>query len=165
MPHVGRRTFFLWGLAALIVIFFAIGGIGVPQSTSSLSWAIASLHLVSAFFAYLCMEPVIFAVVSEIPSSLLRSKSVALARFTYAAINIGATVLTSYQLNPSAWAWGARSGFFGVALLRWVCCSLTRSYLRRRTGQLQNLIFCSRKGCRQGSSHQRRFMLRRLLRG
>ena len=62
------------------------------------------------------MEPVIFAVVSEIPSSLLRSKSVAIARFTYAVFNIGATVLTSYQLNPSAWAWGAKAGFFwGIA--------------------------------------------------
>jgi SP family general alpha glucoside:H+ symporter-like MFS transporter len=112
MPYVGRRTLFLWGLSALTVIFFVLGGLGVPQSTSSLSWAIASLLLASAFIAYICMEPAIFAVVSEIPSSLLRSKSVAIARFSYAAVNIGATVLMSYQLNPSAWGWGAKSGFF-----------------------------------------------------
>ncbi|KIW99541.1 uncharacterized protein Z518_11280 [Rhinocladiella mackenziei CBS 650.93] len=109
MPHVGRRTLFLWGLNMLAVIYVVLG---VPPSTSSLSWAIASLLLASAFIAYICMIPVIFAVVSEIPSSLLRSKSVAIARFSYAVINVVANVLTPYQLNPSAWGWGAKSGFF-----------------------------------------------------
>ncbi|RFU24727.1 hypothetical protein B7463_g11614, partial [Scytalidium lignicola] len=118
MPYVGRRTLFLWGLSTITAIFFTLGGLGVPQSTTTLSWAIASLLIACGFVGYLCMEPAIFAVVSEIPSSLLRSKSVAIARFSYAALNIGATVLTSYQLNPSAWGWGAKSGFFwGVSCM------------------------------------------------
>jgi MFS transporter, SP family, general alpha glucoside:H+ symporter len=50
--------------------------------------------------------------VSEIPSSLLRSKSVVIARFSYATLNIVANVITPYQLNPSAWGWGARMGWF-----------------------------------------------------
>lgn len=112
MPHLGRRTLFLWGLSTLTVIYFVLGGLGVPQSTSNLSWGIASLLLASAFIAYIFMIPVIYAIVSEIPSSLLRSKSVAIARFFYAAVNVAANVLTPYQLNPSAWGWGARSGFF-----------------------------------------------------
>ncbi|KIV86730.1 hypothetical protein PV11_02325 [Exophiala sideris] len=66
----------------------------------------------AGFVAYVCMIPVIFAMVSEIPSSTLRSKSVALARFTYAVLNVAANVLTTYQLNPTAWAWGAKSGCF-----------------------------------------------------
>jgi len=112
MPYVGRRTLFISGLVALCIIDFTIGGIGVPKATSNLSWAIASLLVVSAFVSYLCSVPVIFALVAEIPSSLLRSKSVAIARFSYTVLNIAANVLTPYQLNPSAWGWGAKSGFF-----------------------------------------------------
>ncbi|GJN80016.1 hypothetical protein PLIIFM63780_003540 [Purpureocillium lilacinum] len=112
MPYVGRRTLFISGLVALCIIDFTIGGLGVPKATSNLSWAIASLLVVSAFVSYLCSVPVIFALVAEIPSSLLRSKSVAIARFSYTVLNIAANVLTPYQLNPSAWGWGAKSGFF-----------------------------------------------------
>ncbi|KAK4078080.1 hypothetical protein Purlil1_12049 [Purpureocillium lilacinum] len=104
MPYVGRRTLFISGLVALCI--------GVPKATSNLSWAIASLLVVSAFVSYLCSVPVIFALVAEIPSSLLRSKSVAIARLSYTVLNIAANVLTPYQLNPSAWGWGAKSGFF-----------------------------------------------------
>jgi MFS transporter, SP family, general alpha glucoside:H+ symporter len=112
MPYVGRRTLFLSGLTILTTIWLVLGATGVPHRTSGLSWTAASLLTVSGFVAYVCMIPVIFAVVSEIPSSTLRSKSVALARFTYAVLNVAANVLTTYQLNPTAWAWGAKSGFF-----------------------------------------------------
>lgn len=112
MPYVGRRTLFLWGLSILTTIWVVLGATGVPHETSGLSWAAASLLVVSGFVAYVCMIPVIFAMVSEIPSSTLRSRSVALARFTYAVLNVAANVVTTYQLNPTAWAWGAKSGFF-----------------------------------------------------
>jgi len=127
MPHVGRRTLFLWGLSILTTIWIVLGATGVPHRTSGLSWAAATLLVISGFVAYVCMIPVIFALVSEIPASTLRSKSVALARFTYAVLNVAANVLTTYQLNPTAWAWGARSGFFWAGtsilglLLTWYC--------------------------------------------
>lgn len=49
---------------------------------------------------------------SEIPSTLLRSKSIVIARFTYSTTGIAAGVLTPYQLNSTAWNWGAKTGFF-----------------------------------------------------
>jgi SP family general alpha glucoside:H+ symporter-like MFS transporter len=55
--------------------------------------------------------PITFVLVSEIPSSLLRSKSVVVARGTYTVVNIIAGVIIPYMLNPSAWNWGATSGF------------------------------------------------------
>ena len=73
----------------------------------------------SSFVANLAISPVLYALVSELPSSILRSKSVILARFSYAVLNVIANVVTPYQLNPSAWGWGAISGFFwaGACLL------------------------------------------------
>lgn len=126
MPHVGRRTLFLWGFAACCVIMLLVGGLGIAQhaasKSDSLAWGIGALLLVSLFVANVAVTPISYALVSELPSALLRSKSVVIARFVYAAINIAANVITPYQLNPSAWGWGARTGFFwaGAAVLGWI---------------------------------------------
>ncbi|KAK6381654.1 hypothetical protein LTS17_004713 [Exophiala oligosperma] len=113
MPHVGRRTLFLWGLTILNIIYFIIGGLAIPSGkSSSLSWGIASLLVINGFVAYVCIEPIVFALGSEVPSVLLRSKSVASGRLIYAVINIAANVVMPYMINPTAWNWGAKSAFF-----------------------------------------------------
>ncbi len=58
---------------------------------------------------HFCGSALVYAGVTEIPSA---KKSVVIARFCYATVNIVANVLTPYQLNPTAWGWGARSGSF-----------------------------------------------------
>lgn len=108
----------LWGNLISIVLFTVIGGMGVrlrSSSSTSLSWGIGSLLAVDAFVANLLILPVAFVLVSEIPSSLLRSKSVVIARNTYTVVNIAAGTITPYMLNPTAWNWGAMTGFFWAA--------------------------------------------------
>lgn len=116
MPHFGRRTIFLYGQAVQTLILFAVGGLGLEQRSSTtdqdLSWGIGVLLLLSSFVANLAISPVLYALVSELPSALLRNKSVVIARFSYAVVNVIANVITPYQLNPSAWNWGAASGLF-----------------------------------------------------
>ena len=143
MPYVGRRTLFLWGFVILGAIDFVIGGLGVPSHQRSLSWAIASLLIASGFVAYVCSIPVIFALVAELPSSLLRSKSVALGRLAYTVLNVAANVLTPYQLNPSAWGWGARSGFFwgGSCVLGFVFAYFVVPEPKGRTVAELDLLF------------------------
>ncbi|OAF62077.1 hypothetical protein VC83_01434 [Pseudogymnoascus destructans] len=65
----------------------------------------------TSFFFFTC-SPVIYTVVTEIPSSYLRSKSVSLARATY-----NVNVIIYGQLMPRTsqkawWNWGAKAGFF-----------------------------------------------------
>ncbi|KAK9234165.1 general substrate transporter [Lipomyces kononenkoae] len=115
MPHVGRRTLFLCGLSAIAVMFFIVGGLGIPQAASpstGLAWTIGAFLMISAFVSNITVGPVSYSLVAEIPSSLLRSKSVVIGRFTYACLNIVANVITPYQLNPTAWNWRAKAGFF-----------------------------------------------------
>lgn len=115
LPKVGRRTLYLWGLISFIFIYLAIGGIGIPQASSpssALAWAIGGLLLLSVFVYDISLGPVAYSLVSEMPSSLLRSKTVAIARIAYNITNIGSNTITPYQLNPSAWGWSARSAFF-----------------------------------------------------
>ena len=58
-----------------------------------------------------------------------------LARFTYAVVNIIANVLTPYQLNPTAWGWGAKSDFFwgGLSFLGFVFTFLYVPEPKKRT--------------------------------
>lgn len=110
----------------MTLIMLLVGGLGVAQRSSTaadgLPWGIGALLLLSLFVSNVAVGPVSYALVSELPSSLLRSKSVVIARFCYATINIVANVITPYQLNPSAWGWGAMSGFFwaGTCTIGWI---------------------------------------------
>lgn len=52
---------------------------------------------------------------AEISSTRLRNKTVVLARNLYNITGIVANVLTPHMLNPDAWNWGAKAGFFWAA--------------------------------------------------
>lgn len=112
MPYIGRRSLFLTGLYVNTAIYFVIGALGCYRGRTSFSWGIASLLVVNGFVCYVCLIPVIFVLVPELPSTLLRNKTVPIGRGVYSAINVAASILTAYQINPSAWDWGAKAGFF-----------------------------------------------------
>ncbi|RMJ08498.1 hypothetical protein CDV36_011873 [Fusarium kuroshium] len=146
MTYAGRRTMYLWGGALTIALFTAIGGMGVKlhtSSSSSMAWAIGSLIAVDGFVANLLILPVTFVLVSEIPSSLLRSKSVVIARNFYSAINILAGVMTPYMLNPTAWNWGALTGFFwaGAAVIGFIFTFFMVPESKGRTTAEMDILF------------------------
>lgn len=106
----------------MTAILAIIGGLGVGQDHSkdtSLPYAIGSLLIISSFLYNVAMGPLTNTLCASIPSSLLRSKSVALARWFYAVSGIVAGTIQPYMNNPTAWNWGAKSGFFwaGTCLL------------------------------------------------
>ncbi|KAL3954156.1 hypothetical protein ACCO45_012112 [Purpureocillium lilacinum] len=115
LPFFGRRTMYFWSLVLMLLIMVLVGGIGVAQShsaNSSYAWAIGSLIVISSFLYNCSIGPLTNTLCGELPSTLLRSKSIVLARWTYIVTHIVAGVLTPYQLNPTAWNWGAKTGFF-----------------------------------------------------
>ncbi|CAK7564621.1 MAG: hypothetical protein SEPTF4163_002516 [Sporothrix epigloea] len=115
LPLFGRRPIYVWSLAAMFVLLVLIGGLGIPQAKSdnkSYSWAIGALLIISSFLYNATMGPLTNTLCAEIPSSILRSKSVVLARWVYTVTSIIAGIFTPYQLNPTAWNWGAKTGFF-----------------------------------------------------
>jgi SP family general alpha glucoside:H+ symporter-like MFS transporter len=132
LPRFGRRTIYLWGLGILAVVLLVIGGLGVADSrspspadssaSSGLAWSIGSMLIVYTFFYDVTIGPVCYSLVAEIPSVRLRSKSIVLARITYNILNIVSNIITPYMLNPSAWNWGAKAGFFygGTCVLSFV---------------------------------------------
>ena len=113
MSVAGRRTLYLSGASILVVILFIIGCISFAPSTDIASkWAIGVMLMVFTFFYDFTVGPVSYSLVAEMSSTRLKSKTIVLARCGYNISNIVVNVLTNYQLNLTAWDWGARSAFF-----------------------------------------------------
>jgi SP family general alpha glucoside:H+ symporter-like MFS transporter len=95
--------------------------------------------------------PITYSLVAEIPSTRLRQKSVALARNVFNISSIVCNILTTQQLNVSAWDWGAKAGFFwagSIALcLIWVFFRLPEP--RGRTYAELDLLFEQRVSARK----------------
>ncbi|KAL2214240.1 putative maltose permease [Sarocladium strictum] len=112
LPYFGRRTLYIWGLIGLEICLLIIGSMGAAGLTTQISWAIGSMLIVYTLVYDITVGPICYAIVSEVPSSDLRSKTVVLSRMTYNILNIISNVITPYMLNPGAWAWGAKAAYF-----------------------------------------------------
>lgn len=114
LPYCGCRTLYIWGLFGLMACLLIIGGLGTVDYTTrpTILWAIGSMLIVYTVLYDITVCPICYALVSEMPSSTLRTKSIALSRMTYNLLNVVSNVITPFMLNPGAWAGGAKTGFF-----------------------------------------------------
>lgn len=116
MIPFGRRTLYVAGLFTLFCLVLLIGILGCIPSSSGLSWGIGSLLLVYTFVYDFTIGPVCYSLVAEMPSTRLRQKTVVLSRNFYNFWGIINNIWTPYMLNPTAWNWGAKTGFFWAGL-------------------------------------------------
>ncbi|CEJ90390.1 hypothetical protein VHEMI06178 [[Torrubiella] hemipterigena] len=116
LPLFGRRSIFLWSFVLMLILLVIVGGLGVPSvpagADNPYARTIGAILIVSSFLYNCTMGPLTNTLCAELPSALLRSKSLALARWAYAFCAIIFGVIVPYQLNPTAWNWGAKTGFF-----------------------------------------------------
>ncbi len=113
-PKFGRRTLILSGTFFMMSTTVIIGFLGIKDTNKhkSFAYAIGSILLIEYFVFFMTCGPVIYTVVTEIPSNYLRTKSVALAR---AAYNVNVLIygqLVPRMIQKASWNWGAKSGFF-----------------------------------------------------
>ncbi|KAK0388330.1 hypothetical protein NLU13_4575 [Sarocladium strictum] len=113
MAWFGRRTLYFSGQLVMAVFLLTIGCVSLAgRENTTAQWAIGSLLLVYAFSYNCTVGPICYSLVAELSSTRLRTKSVVLARGLYNVVGIVTNVLTPLMLNPSAWNWGAKAGFF-----------------------------------------------------
>lgn len=164
LSYLGRRTIYLSGQALTFLCVLLIGILAcVPHSTdnttpsprhltasNTIPWAIAALLLAFTAVYDATIGPVCYVFVSEIPSTRLRSKTIALARNCYNVSGIVTNLITPRMLNPTAWAWGAKAGFFwaGTALvgLLWSWWRLPET--KGRTFAQIDVLFRGKTGAR-----------------
>ena len=128
MKYFGRRTLYILGLTILTTLLLIIGCLSLgPKSNSGFAWAIGSMILGYTFVYDFSIGPVCYSLVPEIAASRVRTKSTVFARNVYNLVGIMNASITPYMLNPTAWGWGAKTGFFwaGICFL-----SLVWTYFR-----------------------------------
>ncbi|KAJ5218758.1 Maltose permease MAL61 [Penicillium cinerascens] len=114
VPKVGRRTLLLNGTAFMTVTTFIIGFMGIPSIAThpNIGYGIGSILLVEYFVFFITIGPIIYTIVTEIPSNYLRNKSVVLARAVYNVAVLVYGQLVPHMMQKESWNWGAKSGFF-----------------------------------------------------
>ncbi|KAL2681378.1 hypothetical protein Neosp_008989 [[Neocosmospora] mangrovei] len=113
MGWFGRRTLYLYGQLFMSLFLLTIGCVAFAgRDNVAAQWAIGSLLLVYTFTYDCTVGPVCYSLVAELTSTRLRTKSVVLARNLYNISGIATNIITPRMLNPSAWNWGAKAGFF-----------------------------------------------------
>lgn len=145
VPKVGRRTLLLTGTGFLTLTTFVIGFLGIPSISThpNIGYGIGSILLIQYFVLFITIGPIIYTIVTEIPSNFLRTKSVALARAVY---NIGVLVygqLIPHMVQNAAWDWGAKSGFFcgGIMALGFIWAYFRLPETKNRTFAEMDILF------------------------
>lgn len=151
----GRRQVFFGGLCLMTLLYFAIGIAGIPPiANSAANWSKSSLLIVYLFAYCPTVGATVYAIVGEVGATRLRSKTVALARNFYSLISILVGIVVPYMLNPSAWGWGAKIGFFfggiGLLLLVWVFFRLPE--MKNRTYEELDILFSRKVSARNFKS-------------
>lgn len=155
IPRIGRRTLYVCGDAAMVVILVIIGGLGIiDKNNIGAQWGIGAMLLIFACTYNVTVGPICYAIVAEIPSTRLRQKTVVLARNFYNLASIVGNVLTPRMLNPSAWNWGAKAGFFyaGTCLLCFVWAFFRLPEAKGRTYGELDILFEKRVSARHFAS-------------
>ncbi|KAF3384211.1 Maltose permease MAL61 [Talaromyces pinophilus] len=111
MARVGRRRLYLLGQLFFVIDMAAIGGLGIPKISSSTGWATGALLILFNFVYAMTLGPVCYSIISDIPSTRLRMKTIALSRNLYNVGGIVANVIQPQMLNPTAWNLAGKAAF------------------------------------------------------
>jgi SP family general alpha glucoside:H+ symporter-like MFS transporter len=155
MMHFGRRTLYLTGLALQFTVLMIVGFLSlIPSSNKGGSWAIGGMLLAYTIIYDLAVGSVCYSLVAEMPASRLRTKTVVLARNAYNLFGLVNNVIIPYMLNPHAWNWKAKSGFFwaGLCFLCFVWTYFSLPELKGRTYGELDILFERRVSARKFAS-------------
>lgn len=121
VDRIGRRTTLLWGVAALNVVNFIIGGTGLDKKPSSLNTTIAFM-MMYGFWYNMGLGCVCYPIAMENPTSALRTKTFGIAQ----TCNLLGTMLwlfvIPYIFNPDEANLGSSTMFIfaGCGILFWI---------------------------------------------
>ncbi|KZL66011.1 maltose permease (alpha glucoside transporter) [Colletotrichum tofieldiae] len=150
--HYGRRTIYVTGLAALVVLQLLIGILDcVPGRPKGVAWAESSLMLIWNFAYDLSVGPICFVLISEASATRVRSKTIALATAAQGVIGIIMTVAIPYMINPDEANMQGKLGFFfgGLASLCFIWAWFRVPETMGRTYEELDILFEQRVPARK----------------
>ncbi|RDW68766.1 uncharacterized protein DSM5745_08526 [Aspergillus mulundensis] len=146
MKGFGRRSMYLGGIGMMCVYLFIIGILDLVRDRSGVKWAQSSLCIIWLFTYSLTVGPLGWSIAPEVSSTRLRSKTIVLGRSTYYVAILVANVIEPYFMNPTAWNWRGKTGFFwfgsGFLVLIWGFFRLTET--KGRTFEELDIMFAAK---------------------
>ncbi|CAN6674710.1 maltose permease Mal61p [Trichomonascus vanleenenianus] len=117
IANTGRRTIYIGGVFSMMILFFIMGCVSLAPSTNQAApWVIAVLVLIIVLIYDATLGPVTYSVISEMSSTRLRGKTIALARNLFNLWAIVNAVIYPYIMNTTAGDWKGKVGFFQAGL-------------------------------------------------
>jgi MFS transporter, SP family, general alpha glucoside:H+ symporter len=154
MPHVGRRTMYIVGLAGIMTSLVIVGGLGTSSNRNVSGYGAGSLLLIYTFLYDITVGPVCYSLVAEIPSTRLKIKPVVLASNFYNIGGIINNIFMPRMILVTEWNWGAKAGFFwaGACLLLLVWTYFRLAEPKDRTYGELDVLFEHKVSARQLAS-------------
>ncbi|CAI7657198.1 unnamed protein product [Penicillium pancosmium] len=152
MARFGRRQQYLSGLFLQFIFLIGIGITGVVgRGNKNTSWATGALLIAFSLVYQSSVGPLCYSIISEMSSVRLRAKTTSLAWNVYNIFKIINGVLTPYMINPTAWNWQAKAGFFwgGLCLLSFIWAFFRLPETRNRTYAELDILFERKVGARK----------------
>lgn len=131
----------LGGMAGMVIVLLTIGFLGLgPSSNHTIPWVQAALSLVFNVCYNLSVGTLAFTIFSEVSSTRLRGRTIALAK-NVSSIVVG--VASPYFINPQDLNWKGKVGFFwaGVSFLWMVWAYFRLPELKGRTYEEIDILF------------------------
>ncbi|KAH8691181.1 putative MFS transporter [Talaromyces proteolyticus] len=143
MSHFGRRTIYNYGMLLMTIILFVIGFLDLRSGMSAITWAQASLMDIWTFIYQMTVGPICFVIISEVSSTRLRGRTIAITTAVQALASIVFTIAMPYMLSTDQANWHGKAGFlFGaVSLVCLVWCWFRIPESRGRTFEELDILF------------------------
>ena len=144
--YMGRRSIYLYGMYLMTVIYFIIGILDCAPSYNSnpgFSWAQGSLLDVWTFIYQTTVGPLTFVIISEVSSTKLRSRTIAISTAVQALASIVFTVAVPYMFNPLNGNMRGKTFFVfaGFSFFSTIWCYMRLPESRNRTFEELDVMF------------------------
>ncbi|KFY41907.1 hypothetical protein V494_02717 [Pseudogymnoascus sp. VKM F-4513 (FW-928)] len=117
--------------------FLYVGTVAsLPIAIETSGWIKSGLLLAFTFVYGCSVGPITYTAVSEISSTRLRSKTMNIGCIGYLSFGVFNSIITPFQLNATAWNWGAKAAWFWGA-----SCFLCVIYVYFRVPELKGRTF------------------------
>lgn len=157
LSKFGRRTIYVTGFGALCFCLLMIGILQKPAySNSNVVWGQCVFTLLWVATYALSIGPLTFTIVSEISATRVRSQTVALARTTYHLLQLIASIVEPYLINPGNANLKGYTGFvwFATAFPQFLWAFFRLPETKDRTYEELDIIFEKRINARKFSQYK-----------
>ncbi|KAG4277349.1 hypothetical protein FPRO04_07646 [Fusarium proliferatum] len=119
----GRRSLYLFELWTSFIGLLAVATAATISNSQKSSYAQASIVICSVLIRFATAGPVCYAILAEISSVSLRSKTISIARVTYYISQIVCNTLQTYLISPNELNLKGKSGWVSsrsfILLILW----------------------------------------------